>query len=234
MRRALGNLGAAYMFAAGIFGGALLLNPGAGSADETDSDPALGWYDRFEMRINAPDSINIPIGPFYAPLRRLDDDGQGPDVAPPESPEFREVPPEKPSTPLITRFADIDSLAPVLVAPPEPQEIPLNDPAPEFSPQFASFEHLGPVRIAPEPGKVSPITQITDRLQAKMPRDVYANFDLFLYVSKSTKGPLAQRMYVFANISRRLGAIGRWCMAADRRVVGRPLEPLACRRPAAA
>jgi len=196
MRRALGNLSAAYMVAAGIFGGAMLLNPGAGSADETDTDPGLGWYDRFEMRVNPPpDSINIPIGPFYAPLRRLDDNAEEPNATPSEPDE---IAPEKPSTPLITRFADIEILAPVLKLPPEPKAIPLDDLPPEFGSQFASLEHLGPVRIAPEPGKVSPITQIAERLHAKMPPDLYANFDLFLYVSKSTKGPLAQRMYVFA------------------------------------
>jgi serine/threonine protein kinase len=41
-------------------------------------------------------------------------------------------------------------------------------------------------------------TPIAAHLRQKVSRDLYANFDLFLYVSKSTKGPLAQRMYVFA------------------------------------
>src|SRR5262249_27759649 len=62
----------------------------------------------------------------------------------------------------------------------------------------AAARFMGPIRIAPEPGKVNPIVQVAAHIRDKLPRDLYANFDLFLYVSKSTEGPLGQRMFVFA------------------------------------
>jgi hypothetical protein len=245
MRRALGNLSAAYMFAAGVFGSALLLTPGAGSADEPEVSTALSWYDRLEMRLNPPpDSVTLTIGPWSVPLRRLKDDPASPPAEPPAiyPPEPQAIPPETPLVPLITRFAElVESLAPVLIAPPEPPVIPLDNSIPSLDAQLAKVQRLEPVRVLPEPGagrkgrrvahaapeaskvvsatravpelrpsrsivtslvpgigKSSPITHVADRLRTRLPRDLYANFDLFLYVSKSTEGPLAQRMYVFA------------------------------------
>jgi len=48
---------------------------------------------------------------------------------------------------------------------------------------------------APGPAEFASVEQ---RLKDNLSQELYAHFDLFLYVSKAEKGPLAQRMYVFA------------------------------------
>jgi lipoprotein-anchoring transpeptidase ErfK/SrfK len=52
-----------------------------------------------------------------------------------------------------------------------------------------------PALPAPSAGELA---RVKNRLQDTLTSALYANFDLFLYVSKAEKGPLAQRMYVFA------------------------------------
>jgi lipoprotein-anchoring transpeptidase ErfK/SrfK len=122
----------------------------------------------------------------------------------PPVPAPHEIEPQKPSSPLTTRFAVLDTLIPAAIAPDEPVPAPLADvKALELSGQFASLAPLKPVRIAPtlrfgnSSGMAAPIVHVADRLRNRLSRDLYANFDLFLYVSKSVDGPLAQHMYVF-------------------------------------
>lgn len=47
------------------------------------------------------------------------------------------------------------------------------------------------------PSHRSDLARAEQRLKDGLTRQLYANFDLFLYVSKATDGPLAQHMYVF-------------------------------------
>lgn len=47
------------------------------------------------------------------------------------------------------------------------------------------------------PSEVAPFAVAQRRLFATVPDDIEPYFDLFMYVSKSNRGPLAQRMYVF-------------------------------------
>lgn len=47
------------------------------------------------------------------------------------------------------------------------------------------------------PSEVAPFEVAQRRLFATVPDDIEPYFDLFMYVSKSNRGPLAQRMYVF-------------------------------------
>ena len=39
--------------------------------------------------------------------------------------------------------------------------------------------------------------RVVDRLKQNLTPEMFANFSLFLYVSKAEDGPLAQHMYVF-------------------------------------
>ena len=215
MRHARANLGAAYLVAAGVFGGALLIGTRPMPSFAADGDaPARTWYERMEMRLDPPpDSVTIEIGSWSAPLRRLDEDKDEkapaeqpvPFVPPvPEPPHA--IPAELPKAPLITKFASAESLAPVIVLRDMPEAEPVANVAAPALTQFASLAPLRPVPVTPPvppadgkdvvPGGM--IRQVVDRLRTKMPRDLYRNFDLFLYVSKSSAGPLAQRMYVFA------------------------------------
>lgn len=51
--------------------------------------------------------------------------------------------------------------------------------------------------IFPDPGPRNRAAFAALRLKAGLSQDMLNNFDLFLYVSKAMRGPLAQRMYVF-------------------------------------
>lgn len=53
----------------------------------------------------------------------------------------------------------------------------------------------------PSPGPAE-FARVERRLKDNLTQELYAHFDLFLYVSKAEKGPLAQRMYVFAKDER--------------------------------
>ncbi len=53
-----------------------------------------------------------------------------------------------------------------------------------------------PPVVVPDP-LVAQAADAADRLQRKIPADLYPYFDVFLYVSKSAAGSLAQHMFVF-------------------------------------
>ncbi len=69
------------------------------------------------------------------------------------------------------------AIAPPKIEPIQPQE-------PEFTPD----------KSPPSAGEV---TRVAERLRSNLTGELYANFELFLYVSKAERGPWAQRMYVF-------------------------------------
>jgi L,D-transpeptidase catalytic domain len=212
MRLVLLRLGAAYVLSAGMFAVAVLFGTNSDANDLPGTDAAIhSWYERLEMRLSsAPDSVTIAISPWDVPLRRLDPDADArrgkPNFTPPPVPQPREIERPSPSIPLISRFADAGELSSVAVQPDEPVPAPIAKVVPpEIERQFASLTApLKPVRIAPEkksinPGSMPPpIVHVADRLRNRLSRDLYAHFDLFLYVSKSDDGPLAQHMYVFA------------------------------------
>lgn len=60
-------------------------------------------------------------------------------------------------------------------------------PAPQKAPQPAAV----PDPVAAQQNDAA------DRLRGKIPRELYAYFDVYLYVSKAAEGSLAQHMYVF-------------------------------------
>jgi lipoprotein-anchoring transpeptidase ErfK/SrfK len=213
MRGDLVRLGTAYFLTTVLFGVALLFGTASDANDLPGSDAAIRtWFERLEMRMDpASDSFTISIGPWEAPLRRLNpDEDVRPSIGPftPPSPEPRAIEPQKPASPLISRFANLDTMIPVVVAPDAPSPAALaNVGAPELSRQFVSRESLKPVRIAPTLRSANslvmtaPIVHVANRLRNRLSRELYANFDMFLYVSKSVEGPLAQHMYVFTKKS---------------------------------
>src|SRR5579871_2610711 len=58
-------------------------------------------------------------------------------------------------------------------------------------------EASAPAEPAPKSPARKEVAAVAERLQSGLGRELYADFDLFLYVSKAASGPLAQRMYVF-------------------------------------
>jgi hypothetical protein len=70
------------------------------------------------------------------------------------------------------------------------------------------------------------IAYVAERLRGNLSSDLYANFDLFLYVSKAVRGPFAQRMFVFAKDGSGEGNSGlsllhTWPVSTGRETVER-------------
>lgn len=86
-----------------------------------------------------------------------------------------------------------------LASPAPPRPAPVNP-----VPRLALVQPLPqPPTVAPAPspsGPLSPneIARVVERLKQNLTREMLANFELFLYVSKAEHGPWAQHMYVFA------------------------------------
>ncbi len=221
MRAVLLRLGAAYALSAVMFAGAVLFGTKSDANDFPGTDAAiLSWYERLEMRLSAaPDDVTITIGPRNVQLRRLDPDADArrnrPDFTPPPAPKPREIERKAPSFPIITRFAAAGDLAPVAILPDRPKSSPLAKvPSPSLERQFASLTAPSkPVRVAPERKTANPdnmpppIVHVAERLRNRLSQELYGNFDLFLYISKSAEGPLAQHMYVFAKDNGSKGAL---------------------------
>ncbi len=70
--------------------------------------------------------------------------------------------------------------------------IPANDPVESVSIDL----DLRPLAIR-RPHALPPSSALTARLQQTLTPELAKNFDLFLYVSKAARGPIAQHMYVF-------------------------------------
>jgi lipoprotein-anchoring transpeptidase ErfK/SrfK len=87
-------------------------------------------------------------------------------------------------------------VAPQAIAPdlPEVADVP-----PALT-KFSQPETANPLPPALEGGKVLSRAEraaVTDALSQNLTPEMLRNFDLFLYVSKAKKGPLAQRLYIF-------------------------------------
>jgi lipoprotein-anchoring transpeptidase ErfK/SrfK len=70
--------------------------------------------------------------------------------------------------------------------------------------KFSQPETANPLPPGLEGGKVLSRAEraaVTDALSQNLTPEMLRNFDLFLYVSKAKKGPLAQRLYVFKKVS---------------------------------
>ena len=89
--------------------------------------------------------------------------------------------------------------------PPEPR---MEQPEPQFAsprapqaamPQFdIARQDARPFRIPEPPSEFGPrATAAAMRLKAGLTPEMLQNFELFIYVSKAERGPLAQRLYVF-------------------------------------
>jgi lipoprotein-anchoring transpeptidase ErfK/SrfK len=72
----------------------------------------------------------------------------------------------------------------------------------EFAEVSASTVSEGSAPAAPASKKPprNELAAVTQRLRNTLSDELFADFDLFLYVSKAVNGPLAQRMYVFRKL----------------------------------
>lgn len=60
------------------------------------------------------------------------------------------------------------------------------------------------------------IARVRERLRASLSSELYANFDLFLYISKADHGPWAQHMYVFTKEGGGLRMLHAWPVSTGR------------------
>ena len=84
-------------------------------------------------------------------------------------------------------------LRPVIVEEPNKLVAPL---APQHAQQEPALADLAPAPDGspPTPGEIS---NVLSHMKVSLTKELYANFDLFLYVSKADHGPWSQRMFVF-------------------------------------
>jgi len=78
---------------------------------------------------------------------------------------------------------------PVAVSPPLAAAPPIASPG-------LTAPSIAPAPDASGPGPVE-LARVLGHLKVSLTREMYDNFDLFLYVSKADRGPWSQRMYVF-------------------------------------
>src|SRR5205085_3504344 len=64
-------------------------------------------------------------------------------------------------------------------------------------PRFALVQPPPPAQASAPLSPVA-LARVVERLRLSLTREMLANFELFLYVSKAEHGPWAQHMYVFA------------------------------------
>jgi L,D-transpeptidase catalytic domain len=212
MRAGIAGLGAACLTAAGTFAGAFFYadaRQGDAAAmatvelegakavplamDEGQEVPSRSWLRRLGMRAAPTVDVTIPIDPLTIPLRGTLD-GEMPDAVPAEP---HVIPPQKSIYPFGTQYASeavARRVASKLVVK-TPRSVAVSDTPPPL--KHLSTASLRPAEIGGgQPALADIDNSVIERFRANLPRDLYANFDLFIYVSKADRGPIAQRMYV--------------------------------------
>lgn len=128
-----------------------------------------------------------------------------PDVGPMAIP----LPPAPP--PVAPRQQALNRPQPHIVTPPAPQPRVRIAPAPRAA---------QPQTFAPGIQHQSALTRDQARARARLASNLTPvmrrNFDLFLFVSKSAEGPLAQRMYVFRKDGNELTLLHDWAASTGR------------------
>jgi lipoprotein-anchoring transpeptidase ErfK/SrfK len=109
-------------------------------------------------------------------------------VAPVLRPQIVEAPPQ----------AKIVTAPPQEIASAAPPKITLAPDVPRATQTPPAVEAMPPppAASAQAPGPAE-LVRVTQRLKDSLTAEMLQHFDLFLYVSKADRGPLAQRMYVF-------------------------------------
>jgi hypothetical protein len=76
---------------------------------------------------------------------------------------------------------------------------------------------MPPIPMPPVAPVTNRATAVAARLRTSLTPEMLQNFDLFLYVSKADRGPLAQRMYVFKKLpSGELTLVHDWAASTGR------------------
>jgi hypothetical protein len=237
----LRTLAFSYLAAASVFvvGATLVARPdvarGLGALMQMARDDVLApaWERARQQdaelldRLDHPPSVRLAIAPLKPGEERL-----LPRRITTPAPKPQEiVADDRPSLPEYSASASLTILpdlspesAPV---PPEPKmsEPKLVQPMPRMAAPHAPSAAPPQFNIArdvpqPPPSALPPITSrvmaVSQRLKATLTPEMTANFDLFIFVSKAERGPVAQRMYVFKKDHGALTLLYDWAASTGR------------------
>ena len=141
----------------------------AKTAHEEGIKPAVAWI----VRMNH--DVYVQVSGWIAPPKTVT-------VSAPAAPKKTVV--AKAPRPVIAPVKPQVATAPppkMELAQPETEAAPVLEPAPDAAPP-------GPVEVA----------RVLSHLKVSLTKELYDNFELYLYVSKANHGPWQQRMFVFA------------------------------------
>ena len=141
--------------------------------------------------ITAPDPSSSAFNPYIATDAPA---ATAPQEPPPAAMEQR-ISEETPAKPMELALATDTASASEHTVPITPRAASAVRPAAEAAVTSLPEELVKSELTLPE--EVSTFSVAERRLLATVPDDIEPYFDLFMYVSKSNRGPLAQRMYVF-------------------------------------
>jgi lipoprotein-anchoring transpeptidase ErfK/SrfK len=116
-------------------------------------------------------------------------------------------------------------LRPAIVEPPTKQAVAASPqiaapphPALELAPQAAEPE-LTPAPDA-NPPSAAELARVLSHMKVSLTKELFGNFELFLYVSKADHGPWSQRMYVFQKqASGDLNLLYNWPVSTGREML---------------
>jgi lipoprotein-anchoring transpeptidase ErfK/SrfK len=114
---------------------------------------------------------------------------------------------------------------PIVAKAKPPVAAPIKPPiatVPPPKPELAETEAVAPPEPAPDAAPPSPgeIARVLSHLKVSLTKELYDNFELFLYVSKANHGPWQQRMFVFAKQpSGDLNLLHTWPVSTGREVL---------------
>jgi len=223
---ALRILALSYLASASVFvvAAAVVAHPGMASRFGAGAHEAAVLIDREFWRPAA--NFLFPAPREVSPVVRLT-------LTPPEDVRPKSLPTPRTVVANDDRIADTDGGAQLTILPDlSPESAPVPPDVHFASPQVAAPD----IRIArddkpapdapafriPEPPPLS-IAPAGDsgalaarRLMASLTPEMAQNFDLFLYVSKAERGPLAQRLYVFRKEGGTLKLLYDWAASTGR------------------
>ncbi len=114
----------------------------------------------------------------------------------------------------LTILPDLPPAGPRLVQPRAPSA---------HAPRFDVASSAPPPVIPAPPTDVAPLSKasaraiaVSQRLRKNLTPEMLKHFDLFLYISKAARGPLAQRMYVFRKQDGKLTLLYDWPASTGR------------------
>jgi lipoprotein-anchoring transpeptidase ErfK/SrfK len=136
---------------------------------------------------------------------------------PPKPQVARQTPPPKKPVPIVQaqRAPAPPVLRPAIV---EPQKKQAVAPALKLAPQAAEPE-LTPAPDA-NPPSAAELARVVSHMKLSLTKELFENFELFLYISKADRGPWSQRMYVFQKqTSGDLTLLNNWPVSTGREML---------------